>query len=210
MGNGEICVKYLRLKVRHCAAVCLNPGVLRIVVHHNRKCAIRQQGGVKYQPLVAFGAVAIHLEEHIPGLGRRFRGSGRIGARELLRLGGRLLGGVGICGGHPDGPEEAGPENERQHGGEYHHNTDFHAYEAQHHIASGPQGQVDVHPTGVSHDGAGDHRTLEAPFVAQHAGGQGAVGPLPGTAQIAVAAYHGGGLILHNLEKGLKKRLNGQ
>ncbi len=234
-----------------------------------------------FQPVVTVNPRAVHLEEHVPGLGRRLRGCGRVGLRGLPRLGGHVLGGVGISCGHPAGAEEAGPEDERQYSGKHHHNPNLngniqlfpergppqeheqgggdhggiqhhqqhqpvrrgvrggshggavglgvedvvagpahlllggvgaavqvHTHEAQHHVAPGPQGQVDVHPAGIAHGGVGDHGALEAPLVPQNLGEQGPAGSRPGVAQVAVAAHHGGAFaLLHHHLEGLQVKL---
>ena len=72
----------------------------------------------------------------------------------------------------------------------------IHAHQAEHHVAAGADGQVDVHPGGVAHCRVGDHSAPESPLVAQHIGEQGRAGARPGGAQIAVAAHDGGGAAL--------------
>ena len=66
------------------------------------------------------------------------------------------------------------------------------AHQAEHHVAAGADGQVDVHPAGVAHGRVGDDGAGKAPFVAQDVGQQGAAGAGPGVADVAVAGHDGG------------------
>ena len=70
------------------------------------------------------------------------------------------------------------------------------AHEAEHHVATGPNGQIYVHPGGVAHGRVGDHHTLEAPLIPEHAGEQSRVSAGPDSAQVVVAAHNGGGAAL--------------
>ena len=75
-------------------------------------------------------------------------------------------------------------------------------HEAEHHVAAGTDGKVDVHPVSVAHGGVGDHHAVEAPLVAEHIGEQRLGSARPGVAKAAVTAHDSGGAAL--LDRKLK------